>query len=602
MCAFRLFVSVGGSLLSYLFVVTCCCRQILVENGWLKIGSVGRGADIQTGQPSPLQLISQNFLPYAAPELLERGPAAFSWASDMWALGCILFEMVTGVVPFLHPTLVMTTDAILEVAIPTTPLAGLPADVAAVVRGLLQRDPLARLSWADVCYLPYFQGQLLHEGSSLAPIYAHARSLFAEGGSPAESLDFSTTINMASEQLQISRTSSVSSEGTLLAESPLPVFAAAQLPEEKSSRETHLSTDSDARVNLATAGSPQAPTQSHLRVERINTTFTTESKALDMELPRQAWADVGAVQPNRKRVKHTTAKLAPIGSRLPRPVSGRRGTTQAAASDRPTLVRPDIPFLNVTASVRENAVLEDQAPLQMLSLQGRYDEDTHEQQEAPIFRREQSMQRAVLLSSQYDTPSLPQCMRAASVDEEMSTVLGDSKAVQVSSRRATAAISDGPVVDIFLHHPPPVGALLSHDSDHVVAPILGNPKIAKLDLPRFHTRFLDGAFSTPEDWIRDADATAQTLQRLHAALQLCERAKTASRGSARSSNATPASPRAQASRLPMQALNFLQNLCVHTDVANIVINSDLVPATILLLKNATGLLREKLVDRLSDVC
>ncbi len=45
--------------------------------------------------------------------LWRQGPAAFSFASDLWALGCILMEMASGVSPFMRPTLTETTAAVL---------------------------------------------------------------------------------------------------------------------------------------------------------------------------------------------------------------------------------------------------------------------------------------------------------------------------------------------------------------------------------------------------------------------------------------------------------------------------------------------------------
>jgi serine/threonine-protein kinase ULK4 len=41
---------------------------------------------------------------YMAPELFEYG-SVYSFASDLWALGCILFELAQGNPPFVSSTL-----------------------------------------------------------------------------------------------------------------------------------------------------------------------------------------------------------------------------------------------------------------------------------------------------------------------------------------------------------------------------------------------------------------------------------------------------------------------------------------------------------------
>lgn len=67
---------------------------------------------LQNRESSP-NLISVDYLPsplYAAPEVFAG--SGFSFASDLWSLGCVVFEMVTGRRPFCESSLEALRDSV----------------------------------------------------------------------------------------------------------------------------------------------------------------------------------------------------------------------------------------------------------------------------------------------------------------------------------------------------------------------------------------------------------------------------------------------------------------------------------------------------------
>ena len=81
---------------------------------------------------------------YAAPEQLRAACTADA-RSDVWSLGSILFELLTGRTPFIGPPTAVIAKVVSEpVPWPTELRPDLPRDLARVVMGALQRDPQQR--------------------------------------------------------------------------------------------------------------------------------------------------------------------------------------------------------------------------------------------------------------------------------------------------------------------------------------------------------------------------------------------------------------------------------------------------------------------------
>lgn len=86
---------------------------------------------------------------YMAPEQI-RGEYVDARA-DLYALGCIFYEMLTGKPPFLGETTFHTLNAhiMLEPAEPSTFIKNIPSEIDNLVLRLLEKDPLNRLGYAD---------------------------------------------------------------------------------------------------------------------------------------------------------------------------------------------------------------------------------------------------------------------------------------------------------------------------------------------------------------------------------------------------------------------------------------------------------------------
>lgn len=88
---------------------------------------------------------------YMAPELIEQQP--YDQKADLWSLGCILFELLTGRPPFCTNSIVHLIEMVRSK--PVNWPSGCSAYCVNFLQGLLQKDPEMRLEWTNVLQHPF---------------------------------------------------------------------------------------------------------------------------------------------------------------------------------------------------------------------------------------------------------------------------------------------------------------------------------------------------------------------------------------------------------------------------------------------------------------
>eukprot|EP00002_Diphylleia_rotans_P031683 TRINITY_DN6599_c0_g1_i4.p1 TRINITY_DN6599_c0_g1~~TRINITY_DN6599_c0_g1_i4.p1 ORF type:complete len:904 (-),score=141.51 TRINITY_DN6599_c0_g1_i4:202-2913(-) len=129
---------------------------LLDNNGQIKFSDFGlsqRLSDIKYEYNEQMLSAKRGTLCYMAPELLTQG-GVYSFASDFWSLGCVLYEMYTGKPPFVSTSLHELMDLILTSPYP--PLQNASPEFASLVDSLLQKDPLRRATWTELLDHPFW--------------------------------------------------------------------------------------------------------------------------------------------------------------------------------------------------------------------------------------------------------------------------------------------------------------------------------------------------------------------------------------------------------------------------------------------------------------
>lgn len=97
---------------------------------------------------------------YMAPELFEEG-GVYSYYSDLWSLGCVLYELAVGTPPFVSSTFKDLKDQILGAEVPAIP--EFSASFNDLISGLLQKNPSKRMSWEELLWHEFWEGKRMVE-------------------------------------------------------------------------------------------------------------------------------------------------------------------------------------------------------------------------------------------------------------------------------------------------------------------------------------------------------------------------------------------------------------------------------------------------------
>ena len=96
---------------------------------------------------------------YTAPELFRKD-GKYSFKSDLWALGCILYELAVGQVPFFSNSLKELIIKIIQekVNFDKRELTNYSNEFIDVLKRLLIKDPNARVGWGEIEEMQWFEG------------------------------------------------------------------------------------------------------------------------------------------------------------------------------------------------------------------------------------------------------------------------------------------------------------------------------------------------------------------------------------------------------------------------------------------------------------
>eukprot|EP01116_Phalansterium_solitarium_P006147 TRINITY_DN18452_c0_g1_i1.p1 TRINITY_DN18452_c0_g1~~TRINITY_DN18452_c0_g1_i1.p1 ORF type:complete len:1283 (+),score=487.38 TRINITY_DN18452_c0_g1_i1:196-4044(+) len=97
---------------------------------------------------------------YMAPELFEEKGAVHSFASDIWSLGCVLYELAAGSAPFHSPTgsISEVINGILEKPYP--PLSEASLEFRSLIDRTLKKDAGERITWDELLVHPFWNFRL----------------------------------------------------------------------------------------------------------------------------------------------------------------------------------------------------------------------------------------------------------------------------------------------------------------------------------------------------------------------------------------------------------------------------------------------------------
>merc|ERR1719421_1615832 len=127
----------------------------LMSNGKLRIGDFGIAKVLDSTAAFAKTTIGTPY--YLSPEICQERP--YSWSSDVWAMGCILYEMAALRVPFDAPNIRALVSKITRGPLPVLPTQYSP-NLQKLYEDLMQRDEKRRPTAAGVLRYSIVQAEI----------------------------------------------------------------------------------------------------------------------------------------------------------------------------------------------------------------------------------------------------------------------------------------------------------------------------------------------------------------------------------------------------------------------------------------------------------
>ena len=142
---------------------------IIDEFGNVKICDFKKSLKVSTMNANLIKKNKNAMTPcYTAPELFQE-EGMYSFKSDLWALGCIMYELAVGQVPFFDDSIGKLITKIInnDVNFNKKELRNYSDDFIDILKKLLIKDPNKRSTWGDIERMPWWNGYFNNSGNSV---------------------------------------------------------------------------------------------------------------------------------------------------------------------------------------------------------------------------------------------------------------------------------------------------------------------------------------------------------------------------------------------------------------------------------------------------
>ena len=142
---------------------------LIDEYGNVKICDFKKSLKVSTMNASLIKKNKNAMTPcYTAPELFQE-EGMYSFKSDLWALGCIMYELAVGQVPFFDDSIGKLITKIInnDVNFNKKELRNYSDDFINIIKKLLIKEPNERSTWGDIERMPWWDGYFYNSGNQL---------------------------------------------------------------------------------------------------------------------------------------------------------------------------------------------------------------------------------------------------------------------------------------------------------------------------------------------------------------------------------------------------------------------------------------------------